>query len=163
MTATATETAISLGIYLGCFLAARVLVKRFQRFLISSANKSESLIDDTLIPFIGRILNMILWTAYVLASLAAIGLDIRGLLAGLGLLGLGISMAAKDFLSDMLATFQICLGQTILVGHEVTINQKLRGRVASIGMARTKLELENGEMVTIPNGKVVNAEIIIHN
>lgn len=78
------------------------------------------------------------------------GYDVGALIAGLGIGGLAMAMAAKDTLSNVFG------GLTVLADRPFTVNDRIKingfdGFVREVGLRSTRLETLAGRIVTIPN------------
>ncbi|MEL6182019.1 MAG: mechanosensitive ion channel family protein, partial [Myxococcota bacterium] len=76
-------------------------------FLAARAAGTETKLDDQLIPLVRKTLKIVLVTVAVLFILQNMNVDVRSLLAGLGLGGLAIALAAKDTLANIFGSITI--------------------------------------------------------
>ena len=81
------------------------------------------------------------------------GFDISGLLAGLGIGGLALSLAAKDTLSNLLGGMTIMADKTFEIG-DVISTPDLEGIVEAIGFRSSKIRTFSQALVTVPNTKL---------
>jgi small conductance mechanosensitive channel len=81
------------------------------------------------------------------------GVDPRPLLAGIGVVGLGLSLAAQNILRDFLTGFFIIIEDQFNVGDWVTIGG-FSGTVESFTMRVTRLRAVDGRLIIIPNGGI---------
>lgn len=88
------------------------------------------------------------------SAAGSFGIDIRGLLAGLGLTGFALGFALKDLLANTIAGIFILLYRPFKIGQEVKIQTSKscydQGKVISIDLRYTKLENES-ETILVPN------------
>ncbi len=94
----------------------------------------------------------------VIAILQEWGINVSALLASLGLMGLAVSLAAKDTLENIISGFVILLDKPILTGETGEI-AGVQGTVEEIGLRSTKIRTFDKTLVTIPNREIVNANI----
>lgn len=80
-------------------------------------------------------------------------------LAGLGIGGLAIALAAQGILANVFAGFAIYLDRTVQVGDFCSFNDKL-GTVEQIGLRSTKLRGVDRTIITVPNAVFVDMELI---
>ena len=110
-----------------------------------------------------RMLNMIqkLFKLAVLALMAMVvfqlvfGLSLTGTLAGLGLAGLALTLAAQGTLKNFFATFTI-YGDRMYQKGDLIKYQDYFGTIEDIGFRSTKLRLWSGHLVNIPNTRIVD-------
>jgi small conductance mechanosensitive channel len=103
---------------------------------------------------------LIIITAGVLLALNALNLDraVASMLAGIGIVGLGLSLAAKDTGGDYLAGFIIHFTHPYRVGHLIQAGNFM-GYVDSLQLRATKIRTQQGQSVIIPNHKIVGSEL----
>jgi small conductance mechanosensitive channel len=98
----------------------------------------------------GRTLIGIYFT-YIL--LGHFNIDPKPLLAGIGVVGLGLSLAAQNILRDFLTGLFIIIEDQFNVGDWVTIGS-FSGTVESFTMRVTRLRASDGKLIIIPNGNI---------
>ena len=127
--------------------------------LMKWADGTDSNIDNMLVPLIGkslRVFIVIVGGMMVLQNLT--GLQIGPLLASLGIGGLAVALAAKDSIANFFGTLTILFDKPFQVGDRIVINN-YDGSVENVGFRSTRIRLLNGNLVSIPNEKVVNSEV----
>jgi small conductance mechanosensitive channel len=85
--------------------------------------------------------------------LSAWGVETPTLLAGAGIIGLGLSFGAQSLIEDIIAGLFIIFEKQFVVGHIVEINDR-RGIVREIGIRTTKIEDLNGDVLIINNSDI---------
>jgi len=99
---------------------------------------------------IGRLSQVAIVTVGCILALGILGVNLTGLVAGLGLISLGISFALQDLLVNFLAGIQL-LGQSSYErGDHIKIGDE-QGTIRFIGPRAVKLLADNGEIVYVPN------------
>jgi len=86
------------------------------------------------------------------------GYNITSLLAGLGLGGLAVALAAQNTLSNVFGAIAIFVDQPFRVGEQVQL-EGFSGTIEVIGLRSTRLRTFDGTLVTFPNSLVANAKI----
>ena len=85
--------------------------------------------------------------------MSTIGIDITPFLAGLGVAGLAVSLAAQTLIKDLIGGLlliienQYALGETIQVGN-------VSGTVEQITLRTTYVRAANGDLCIVPNGEI---------
>ncbi len=97
----------------------------------------------------------------VLAAARQLGLEVGELLAGVGIVGLGVSLAAQDLLSNLIAGFTSLIEKPFRIGDSVTV-AGMSGEVLEIGLRFTKLRTPELREVYLPNREVV-AKAMVNN
>ena len=92
-----------------------------------------------------------IYFAYIM--LGHFNIDPRPLLAGIGVVGLGLSLAAQNILRDFLNGLFIIIEDQFNIGDVVTIGD-FSGSVESFTMRVTRLRAVDGKLIIIPNGSI---------
>ncbi|MDR3164966.1 MAG: mechanosensitive ion channel family protein [Synergistaceae bacterium] len=79
--------------------------------------------------------------------------DPKPLLAGIGVVGLGLSLAAQNILRDFLNGLFIVIEDQFNIGDFITIGS-YSGTVESFSMRETRLRASDGKLIIIPNGNI---------
>lgn len=131
----------------------------FGLVLMYRASLTESKMDDQLVPFIKESIKVIITILAVFFILGAVfKLNIASLIAGLGIGGLAIALAAKESLENLLGSFTIFLDRPFIIGDLIRIGT-LEGHVEKIGFRSTRLRTLEKSYVTVPNKKLVDTEL----
>ncbi len=119
--------------------------------------------QNTMLKLLENVIAYVVYFAAILAVLSAVEIDVRGLLAGAGVLGLAIGFGAQNLVRDVITGFFIIFEDQFSVGDYVRIGAA-EGTVEEIGLRTTKIKGLSGEIHIFPNGTIV--EIInfsLHN
>ncbi len=132
------------------WLIARLLNSLFSLLLAPLAEKSETDLDDQLLPIVRKGTTFTVWSLGIIVALNNAGYDVAAVLAGLGIGGIALAMAAKDTVSNVFGGF------TIFTDRPFKINDRIKvggfdGSVSEIGIRSTRLRTLAGTLVTIPN------------
>ena len=84
--------------------------------------------------------------------------DFTTLLAGLGVIGLGVTLAAQDTLKDFFAAITLYSNRPFSLGDLVRFQGYL-GTIEEIGFRMTRLRTFDGHLVAIPNAKLVSEPV----
>ncbi len=132
------------------WLISRLLNSLFTLFLAPLAQESENDLDNQLLPIVRKGTTFTVWSLGVIVALNNAGYDVAAVLAGLGIGGIALAMAAKDTVSNVFGGF------TIFTDRPFKINDRIKvggfdGTVSEIGIRSTRLRTLAGTLVTIPN------------
>ena len=100
----------------------------------------------------------IIWVIFLMLALDNLGVDITALVAGLGIGGLAIALAAQSILGDLFASLTIMIDKPIAIGDYVFVDNFM-GNVKAIGIKSTKLESLTGEEIIISNSDLLNSRL----
>ena len=78
------------------------------------------------------------------------GIDLKGMIISIGVMGIVVSLAAKNIISNFLSGFFLIADKSLKVGDTMQI-YNLKGEVKEIGLRNTSILTETGNMVMIPN------------
>lgn len=135
------------------------VVDFFGLILLYRASLTETKSDDQLVPFIKESLKVIVMILSFFFILGAVfKLNIASLIAGLGIGGLAIALAAKESLENLLGSFTIFLDKPFLIGDQVKVGN-VEGHVEKIGFRSTRIRTLEKTFVTVPNKKLVDSEL----
>ncbi|MDD3405690.1 MAG: mechanosensitive ion channel family protein [Sphingobacteriia bacterium] len=122
------------------------------------AEKNETKIDIHIIKIINQTIQFLLWSIGIVLSINSMGVDVGALIAGLGIGGLAVALAAQDTVKNILGGVTIFVDKPFRFGDRINING-IDGFVEDIGVRSTRLRTLEGRLVTIPNYKIVDGII----
>ena len=118
-------------------------------FLKPLTERTESKLDDQLLPILSRTVKIFI---------GIIGYTVASLIAGLGIGGLAIALAAQETLSNFFGSITLFADRPFRVGDLVEVENH-KGFVENVGFRSTRLRTLEGTQVTLPNSKVANSTI----
>ncbi|GHD57192.1 hypothetical protein GCM10017083_38330 [Thalassobaculum fulvum] len=142
---------------IGAWIAWVVCVS-VAEIVIESPRVAEGTLDAQVLRLCSRILGMVFAVTLILIGGEKIGLPLVGLLAGVGVGGLAIALAAQDTLRNVLGSLMIFFDQPYRTGDLIAVMGH-EGLVESIGLRSTRIRQLNGTLTTIPNEKMASVEI----
>lgn len=146
-------------LYVSAIWLAYRLVNVFIDFLRSITSKTESTLDDQIIPIISKTLKVLVVGLGSMIVLQNFGINVFSLLAGLGIGGLAFALAAKDTASNFFGSFTIFTDRPFMLGDWVKIGSS-EGIVEEIGMRSTRIRTFANTIIYIPNSVVANSTIL---
>ena len=143
---------------LAAWVAGHAAVTAFAGWARSSADPAEARTRGTLAPVLARACQVFFYLIAVLLVLQNLGYNVAGLLAGLGIGGLAVALAAKETLANLFGSLALLMDCTFQVGD--TIKQgEVEGEVVNIGLRSTRVRTKEGYIVSIPNQLMTNAAV----
>ena len=115
-------------------------------------------IDKILIPFISRILRVVIVLIAITVIAQEFGYNISSFVAGLGIGGLAISLAAKDALANLFGGFVIITEKPFTIGDWI-MTPVVEGTVEEITFRSTRIRTFADAVVTVPNATLSNDTI----
>jgi len=124
--------------------------------MLKRAELTESKSDDQMVSFLVEMLRILIIVLAIFVMLGAVfKVDVGALIAGLGIGGLALALAAKESLENLLASFIIFFDKPFIIGDLVTVNG-VTGTVEKIGFRSTRIRTLEKSYLTIPNLMMVN-------
>jgi len=123
------------------------------------ASLTESKSDAQLVPFakeLGKILTIIIGVFVIMGSV--FNLNVATIVAGLGIGGIAVALAAQDTLQNLLGSFTIFADKPFVVGDLVRVD-KYEGTIEKVGFRSTLLRTLDKTMVIIPNKKMIDSPV----
>ena len=134
------------------WLLVRTLDAIIEEYLTTIVSKSESDLDDQLLPLVRKLLNAILWALGLVIGLNNVGFDVTALIAGLGIGGLALALAAQDTVKNIFGGLMVYLDKPFKVKDRINING-FDGVVEEVGIRSTRIRTLEGRVVTLPNAQ----------
>jgi MscS family membrane protein len=113
-------------------------------------------VDFQLSRLLTRIVNIAIWVIAASMILNLFGYDIGALVAGLGIGGLAIALAAQDPLGNFFSSLSIVADKPFKIGDVIKFDQQ-EGVIKDIGMRTTRIETFFGTMISVPNSNLAKA------
>ncbi len=122
------------------------------------AAKTESKVDDNLVPLISRMMRLILVAMVVVIVLQEVGLNVAGLVTGLGVGGLALALAAQDTIANWFGAIMIYTDRPFEQGDWIK-TPDLEGVVEDIGLRSTRIRTFDKSVVSVPNRALADAAV----
>lgn len=130
-------------------------------YLESVASKSDTSLDNNVVPLLRKILRVFVVIVGGLFILQNLDVNITALLAGLSIGGLAVALAAQDTLKNMFGSFMIFIDKPFSVGHWITSGD-IDGTVEEVGFRSTRVRTFRNSLTYVPNGKLADTTIDNH-
>lgn len=104
------------------------------------------------------IVRVLVWGIVLLLVLDNLGIDITALIAGLGIGGIAIALAAQNTFGDLFASLSIVLDKPFVVGDFIIVGQEL-GSVERVGVKTTRVRSLSGEQLVFSNNDLLSSRI----
>ena len=120
--------------------------------------KQDSSFHTHFMPFIIRFVKILVICFGSLLVLQSMGVNVLSLMAGLGIGGVALALAAKDSVSNILAYINLMLDRPFSIGDWIAFND-IEGTVLEVGMRSSKIKTFYDSVITIPNSVLATANI----
>ena len=141
-----------------CWALVNYLTEGLSYYMKANSDDSNNS-SLTAISFINNILKIIVVLFGIVMVISELGFNINGLITGIGIGGLAVSLAAQDAISNLISGFVIVFEKPFNVGDFV-ITDSVQGTVSKITMRSTTLKTLEDSIVTLPNSAVANNSIV---
>jgi MscS family membrane protein len=125
-------------------------------FFVPFTLKKESAMMDQFAPILRKALRSGIWIMGVIMAMNNAGYDVGALLAGVGIGGIALAMAAKDFVANIFGGITVFIDKPFRVGERIQI-AGYDGTVEEIGIRSTRVRTLAGRLVIVPNFKFTDS------
>lgn len=132
------------------------LIKLAKRYLRRLFDRTDTL-DESIENFIFRIASVAMWAILLLTAASELGINVTGIVAALGIIGLAVAFASQDTMENIIAGIFIIVDRPFREGERILLPKKIGGLYSSwgdvteIGLRTTRVRSTDGVMLTIPN------------
>lgn len=128
------------------------------RYLERLTSTTESRLDDQLVPLVRKVLKVLAIAVGFVFLLHNVGVQVTSLIAGLGIGGLAVALAAQETLSNFFASLVILADRPFQIGDLVSTTD-VNGTVEQVGLRSTRIRTADRSLVTVPNSKLASGNI----
>ena len=139
-------------------VASRV-VDIIAAFFARRAELTDSKLDDQVIPLASRAIKTGIWIIGIVVTVQNLGIDVTGLVAGVGVGSLAFALAAQDTVENLFGSMTIFTDRPFQIGDWVIIDGSIEGVVEEVGFRSTRIRTFAGSVVSVPNAKVANSTV----
>ena len=147
----------ALAAYSLVWLAYR-LIDIITGFLAEKAEKTESKLDDQLVPLVAKTLKVFVSVVGGIFVLQNLNVNVGSLLAGLGLGGLAFALAAKDTVANFFGSVMIFIDKPFQIGDWIVLKET-EGVVEEVGFRTTRVRTFYNSLITVPNSLIVQSMV----
>jgi len=130
-------------------------------YMMKLADRTESTLDDQLVPLLRKALKIFVIIIGVLAILANLDIDILPLLTGLSIGGLAFALAAQDTLKNFFGSIMIFVDKPFQIGDWITSGD-IDGTVEEVGFRATRVRTFRNSVTYVPNGIIADKTVDNH-
>lgn len=143
------------------YLAYHVLDVVMSWYIHNVAARTNSQMDDRLLPPLRRLLPLAAYSIGTLFALSALGIPISPIWAGLGIGGIAVALAVQPTLANFFAGTYVVTEGELNIGNYIELEGGPAGYVVEVGWRSTKIRSMYNNLVIIPNSRM--AESIVTN
>lgn len=140
------------------WIVARILVAVAREVLLARARREGSESEARLVPGVTTVIQVIIWGLGAVVALNNAGYDVGALLAGIGIGGLAMALAAQETVANIFGGITIYADRPFRVGDRVRVDGH-DGFVLEVGIRSTRIHSLEGPVVVIPNKKFTESVV----
>ncbi len=145
-------------VYLMGAWAIYILCKAVGELIIRSPKILEESLDASLLRIAARVIGFLAGAWFAIDRLSHLGLDLIPLLAGLGVGGLAVALAAQRTLANFIGGLILYANKPVRVGDFCRFGTEM-GTVEEIGLQTTRIRTLERSIITIPNGQFSEMQV----
>ena len=149
---------LSISLSIAIFWVIYNLIDVFAEYLTHVTGRTENSLDDQLVPLIRKTLRVFIVVLGVIVILQNNGYNVASLIAGLGIGGLAVALAAKDTLANFFGSITIFVDRPFRMGDWIKTSAA-EGTVEEVGFRSTRIRTFYNSVVSVPNSSLANSEI----
>jgi len=135
------------------------LLNSLAEIMINKASKTDSKLDDQLVPLLRRTFQVVLWSLGGIFLLQNYGVDVTSLITVGSLATVGIALASKDALENLFGSIVAFIDQPFQIGDWVIIDNSIEGVVEEVGFRSTRIRAFTNSLITVPNAKITKCTV----
>jgi small-conductance mechanosensitive channel len=137
------------------WLAIKFIITAVDIFLNNYFQKFKGDEDSKKVKPLISFINFFVWVTGLLFLLDNLGFQISTVIAGLGITGIAVALAAQALLGDLFSYFVIFFDRPFEIGDFIVFDG-FSGNIEKIGIKTTKLRSISGEQLIVANSKLTN-------
>lgn len=155
---TINSTAMTL-IYILIVIIITSIITRLIAYFMNKMERFKK--NMTVVYLIRDIINYIIYFIALMVILQFFGINLAGTLLSLGIVGIAVSFAARDIISNLFSGIILILGKSVKVGDTVEVNTK-KGTIERISLRSTVIVDDNGVKINVPNSTLTNNSYLLY-
>jgi small-conductance mechanosensitive channel len=137
-----------------------LIIQAVVRFIFERALRApgETAAQVSTLKTFNWLINAVVWSVAFLFLLSNFGININSVVAGLGIGGIAVALAAQSVLGDFFSSLIILLDKPFQIGDFVIMGDLL-GTIQEIGIKNTRILSLSGEQIIIPNSQLTSGVV----
>ena len=149
----------SIYILLGTWIASSLLHDIIRIYGRELAEMTEGDTDDRIIDLLELAVRYVVWFPGIMLVFVNLEINITPFLAGAGIAGLALALAAQDLISNFFGGAIITVDKPFKIGDRIEVDTYY-GDVMSIGTRSTRIKTIDGKIVILPNSKITSNSVV---
>lgn len=144
---------------IGVVFTSHHIVDIIASFFQAKAKESENKFDDILVPLLARTAKFFVIAIGIVFIGDSLTINMKNVLAGLGIGGIAFALAAKDTISNIFGSVTVLLDRPFSIGDWIVVDGKIEGVIEDVGLRSTRIRTFYDSLITLPNGQLTNVHI----
>ena len=140
------------------WLFTRIVRAAIEFYFRKNTENSESKTEKQIMQVAKRASVVVLWSIGAVVGLNNAGFDVGALIAGLGIGGLALALAAQDTVKNIIGGLVVFFDKPFYIGDVIRIKE-VEGTVIYTGIRSTRIRTGAGRIITIPNANFTDNAI----
>lgn len=155
----AAKTALWIGMFGGCVVLVQAVLTRLGEAVIRSRRLRPGTIDTQVVRLGFRVLTVLAMAWMVILGADSMGISVAPLIAGLGVGGLAVALAAQHTVENFIAGLVLFADKPVRIGDSCQFGEH-RGTVEQIGLRSTRIRGVDRTVVSIPNSEFAKLRLV---
>jgi small-conductance mechanosensitive channel len=148
---------------LGFLATARLVTGLIDWYGREIAQRTETTLDDYILPFFRRVTMIILVLIVLVILLGHFDVNVSAVVTTLGIGSLAIALAAQEVLSNVISGFIIVIDRPFRIGDRIELEELgTWGDVQDIGLHSTRILTRDNRLVSVPNSLIGKDRVVNH-
>jgi len=142
------------------FIVQRIIGAVSSWYRENIAKRTQTTLDDELIPLARRTLKILVWIVAFLVILPLYGINISALITALGVSSLAIALAAQDTIANIISGFMIMIDKPFRIGDKIKLPSGEEVTVLEVGVRRSRFLFQEKAIIIVPNTELSKSRIV---
>ncbi len=147
------------GVFIVAILLVKIVTTVLEWYGNEVSERTERTFGHEFVPLLDRTIKTVVIVLAMLIVLDSLGVDIKGLIAVLGIGSLAVALAAQDTLANMIGGFTIMIDRPFRIGDMVRLADGSRVVVHEIGIRSTKFLTFDHTLEIVPNAELIKSTV----
>ncbi len=148
-----TDNPAMILVYILIIILATSIITRAIAYTMNKMKRFSK--DMTAVNLVRDIINYIIYFIALMIILQLFGINLAGTLLSLGIVGIAVSFAGKDIISNLFSGIILILGKSIKEGDTIEVNGE-KGYIQRISLRSTVIVNDLGVKIHVPNSTLTN-------
>lgn len=140
------------------FAIGYVVMRMVLRMINALFDRQEKRLDENVRNLAKKVIKGVLYVVLAIIVAGALGIDTTSLIAAFSVVGLAISLAVQNTLTNVAGGLMLLLSKPFEIGDYIETGSH-SGTVIELGLSYTKLKTPDNKVISIPNGDLSNTRI----